>query len=97
MSERKSRRTFTKEFKSKMVQLHASGKNRTDIIREYELPSSTFDKWVKQANISGPVKEKDNVTSEQKELIQLRKQNKQLLMENDILKQATVIFGRKNK
>ena len=35
--------------------------------------------------------------SEQKELIQLRKQNKQLLMENDILKQAALIFGRRDK
>ena len=58
---------------------------------------STFDKWVKQANTSGSFKEKDNLTPEQKELIQLRKQNKQLLMENDILKQAALIFGRKDK
>ena len=58
---------------------------------------STFDKWVKQANTSGSFKEKDNLTPEQKELIQLRKQNKQLLMENDILKQAALIFGRRDK
>ena len=43
MSERKPRRTVTKEFKSQMVQLHASWKKRTDIIREYELTPSTFD------------------------------------------------------
>ena len=52
---------------------------------------------MKQANTSGSFKEKDNLTPEQKELIQLRKQNKQLLMENDILKQAALIFGRKDK
>ena len=97
MSERKPRRTFTKEFKNQMVQLYASGNKRTDIIREYDLTTSTFDKWVKQANTSGSFKEKDNLTPEQKELIQLRKQNKQLLMENDILKQAALIFGRKDK
>jgi transposase len=61
------------------------------------LTPSTFDKWVKQANTSGSFKEKDNLTPEQKELIQLRKQNKQLLMENDILKQAALIFGRRDK
>ena len=38
-----------------------------------------------------------HLTPEQKELIQLRKQNKQLLIENDILKQAALIFGRKDK
>ena len=42
MSERKPRRTFPKEFKNQMVQLYASGKKRTDIIREYDLTPSTF-------------------------------------------------------
>ena len=97
MSERKPRRTFTKEFTNQMVQLYASGKKRTDIIREHDLTPSTFDKWVKQANTSGSFKEKDNLTPEQKELTQLRNQNKQLLMENDILKQAALMFGRKDK
>ena len=97
MSERKPCRTFIKEFKSQMVQLHASEKKRMDIMRQYKLTPSTFDKWVKQANTSGSFKEKDNLTPEQKELIQLRNQNKQLLMENDILKQAALMFGRKDK
>lgn len=38
---------------------------------------------------------KDNLTAEQKELAELRKRNKQLEMENDILKQAALILGRK--
>ena len=39
--------------------------------------------------------EKDNRTPEQEELIRLRKENQQLRMENDILKQAALILGRK--
>jgi transposase len=39
----------------------------------------------------------DNLTDEQKELIELRKRNAQLEMENDILKQAALIMGRKSK
>ena len=66
-----------------------------EIIREYELTASTFHKWVKQFNKTGSFKEADNRTPEEKELIALRKQNKQLLMENDILKQAALIMGRK--
>ena len=97
MAERKPRRTFSQEFKSQIVQLYTTGKKRADIIREYELTPSTFDKWIKQANTTGSFKEKDNLTPEEKELIQLRKHNKQLLMENDILKQAALIFGRKDK
>ena len=54
-----------------------------------------MDKWIAQADNSGSLKEKDNRTPEQQELIELRKQNQQLKMENDILKQAALILGRK--
>ena len=92
---RKPRRTFKESFKKQMVELHKSGKPRKDILRDYDLTPSTFDKWVKQYNQSGSFKEKDNLTPEEKELRELRKLNKQLKMENDILKQAALIFGRK--
>jgi transposase len=91
----RERRTFTSEFKQQMVQLYLSGKQRKDIIREYELTPSALDKWIRQSKTSGSFKEKDNLTPEQEELIRLRKENKQLLMENDILKQAALIIGRK--
>lgn len=48
-----------------------------------------------QSQNSGSFKEKDNLTNDQKELMELRKRNKQLEMENDILKQAALILGRK--
>lgn len=39
---------------------------------------------------------KDNMTEQEKELIELRKRNKQLEMENDILKQAApLLLGKK--
>ncbi len=46
---------------------------------------------------SGSFKERDNLTDDQKKLIELEKRNKQLEMENDILKQAALIMGRKSK
>lgn len=96
MSKRK-RRTYSEAFKKQMVDLYHSGKSRQELIREYELTPSAFDKWLLQQRTSGSFKEKDNLTPEQVELKELRKQNKQLEMENDILKQATLIFGRKSK
>ncbi len=94
MTKRK-RRTFTKEFKEQIVQLHASGKPRSEIIKEYELTPSSLDRWIIQYNGSGSFEEKDNRTPEQEELIKLRKENQKLAMENDILKQAALIMGRK--
>lgn len=91
----KPRRTFTPEFKQQLVDLYHSGKRKCDIVREYDIAKSLLDKRIAQADHSGCLKEKDNRTPEQQELIALRKQNQQLKMENDILKQATLILGRK--
>lgn len=92
---KRGRRAFTDDFKNQMVQLYLNGKPRAEIIREYDLTASSFDKWVKQSQSTGSFKESDNRNDEQKELIQLRKENQQLKMENDILKQAALILGRK--
>jgi len=48
MTNEGKRRAFSKEFKEQIVQLHASGKPRGKIIKEYELTPSAFNKWVRQ-------------------------------------------------
>lgn len=94
---RKNRRQFSDAFKQQIVDLHHAGKKRSEIIKEYDLTPSTFDKWMRQSRTTGSFKTVDNLTDEQRELIELRKRNKQLEMENDILKQAAVIMARKDK
>jgi transposase len=91
----KPRLTFTEEFKKQMVQLYESGKSRATIVKEYDLSASAFDRWVAQSQKTGPFKEKDNRTEEENELLALRKENQRLKMENDLLKQAALIMGRK--
>lgn len=93
--QRRKPRSYTDELKKQLVDLYHSGKRKCDICREYDIANSLFDKWLKQAENSGSFHEKDNRTPEQEELIRLRKENRQLLMENDILKQAALIMGRK--
>ena len=92
---KRPRRDFTDAFKAQMVQLYLNGKTKADIIREYELTPSSLNRWIKQHQQSGSFKEKDNKSPEQLELEKLRKENQQLKMENDILKQAALIMGRK--
>lgn len=94
-STRRARRTFTEDFKKQMVLLHQNGKPRAEIIKEYDLTKSTFDRWIQQYTQSGSFKQKDNRSEAENELIKLRKENKNLRIENDILKQATLIIGRK--
>ncbi len=92
---RRKRREYTDEFKNQMVQLCLSGKPRSEIIREYDLTESAFDRWIKQSQSTGSFREADNRSIEENELLQLRKENQRLKMENDILKQAALILGRK--
>ncbi|MDF2910765.1 MAG: family transposase [Sporolactobacillus laevolacticus] len=66
---KRERRTFSKAFKEQIVRLHASGKPRQEIIKEYDLTLSAFDKWVRQHATGSSFKEKDNRTPEQEKLI----------------------------
>jgi transposase len=95
MTIKRNRRSFTDEFKKQMVQLYLNGKSKSEIIREYEITPSSLTRWIKQQQNTGSFKEKDNRTDSQNELIHLQKEIKRLEMENDILKQAALIIGRK--
>lgn len=96
MLNRRERRVFTQEFKKQIVELHKTGKRKSEIMREYELSSSTLARWIKQSEKTGSFKHADNLTEKEKELLRLRKENQKLKMENDILKQAALIMGRKD-
>ena len=93
--ERRKPRTFTEEFKKQMVGLFNTGKTVTQISKEYDLTRSTLQNWINYYNNTGSFKIADNRTEEEKELIKLQKENRQLKMENDILKQAALILGQK--
>lgn len=95
MANRRERREYSEEFKNQLVQLLNAGKPRAEILREYELSASAFDRWVKRINVTGSTKESDNRTPADQELIKLRKENQRLKMENDVLKQAALIFAQK--
>ena len=92
---RRKRRECTTEFKLQMVTLYQNGKPNSEIIKEYDLTPAAFNKWIKQYSTTQSFKHADNLTEDQTELIKKRKKMKQLEMENDILKQAALIMGRK--
>lgn len=91
----RERRTYSDEFKQKMVELYNNGKPRAELIREYELTPSALSSWINKYNSTGSFNIDDNRSEEEKELIKLRKEVQRLRMENDILKQAALIMGRK--
>ena len=93
--EKRERRTYSEEFKKQMVELYNAGKSKAELVREYELTPSALDRWISRINKTGSSKEKDNRSDLENELIALRKQNRQLLLENEILKKAALIFAEK--
>jgi transposase len=95
MAQRRTQRTYSEEQKKQLVELFNRRKLRSEIIREYDLTASVFDKWVKRINATGSSHDKDNQTRTERELLNLRKENLQLRMENGVLKQAALIFARK--
>lgn len=83
---RREKRSFSNEFKKQMVMLYQNGKKRADIVAEYDLTKSALDKWINQYQTTGEFTAQGNRSVQENELIALRKENKRLLMENDILK-----------
>ncbi|WP_294686031.1 transposase [uncultured Bifidobacterium sp.] len=88
-------RHYEEEFKRQIVQLYENGKPSSRIRAEYGIPRSTLQRWVQGIRNSGSTKAADNRTPEENELIELRKRNRQLEMEVDVLKQAAPVFARK--
>ena len=95
---KKKRRKFSPEFKAEAVKLvQDSGKSIGEVARDLDLTESSLRNWVKQAEIDGGRGPADALTSEEKEeLRRLRRENKTLKMERDILKKATAFFAKES-
>ena len=94
----KKRRTFTAEFKSDAVRLaHQGHKSKAAVARDLGVPESALYQWAQQAAIeSGRGPAGALTKAEREELTLLRRDNKQLRMEREILKKATAFFAREN-
>lgn len=97
--EKRQRRKFTDEFKAKAVELvQSSNKTVAEVARDLDLSASSLGNWVKQAEIDagcGPVGAL--TTEERAELSQLRKENRILKEEREILKKAAAFFAKENR
>ena len=86
--EKRQRRMHTPEFKAAAVRLvRDSERTLTEIARELDIERSLLSRWMRQADIdegNGP--EGALTTDEKEELQRLRRENKELRMEKEILK-----------
>ena len=97
MAAKKKRRTFTPEYKAEVVALvRKGGKSVGQLARDLGLTETSVRGWVRQADVdagggggSGAL-----TTSEREELAALRRENKTLRMEREVLKKATAFFAK---
>jgi transposase len=86
---RRTRRRFTDEFKQQAVRLVLDeGKSVTAVARELDLVASALGNWVKQARADRSKGRTGLTTAEREELARLRKENRILQEERDILKNS---------
>ncbi len=90
------RRTFTDEFKAGAVRLVLDeGKTIGAVARDLDLTESALRVWVERARADrGNGKPGVLTTAEREELTRLRKENRQLRLEREILKNAAAFFAR---
>ncbi len=96
---RRKRRTFTKEFKSEVVQLCRAGDRSTSrVAKDLDLPGTAVREWVRQAGVDAGGGEKGELTTaEKQELSQLRRDVRVLREEREILKKAAAFFAKESR
>lgn len=90
-----NRKEYTENFKLQLVQLYNAGATQVELRDQYDVKASTLHQWIKKYNTIGIPNTATKLSSAEIELIELKRELKQAKMENDILKQAAVIMGRK--
>ncbi len=99
MARSKKRRAFSPEFKAKAVRLYQSGERSiAQVAVDLDLTESSLRNWVKQAEVDAGAGPPDALTTaEKEELGRLRRENKRLKQERDILKAAATFFAKESE
>jgi transposase len=92
---------YAPEFRRQMVELVHAGRDPADLAREFEPSAQAIRNWVAQADRQDGRREAKPVTAapalnaaEREELARLRRENKQLRLERDILSKAAAWSAR---
>ena len=96
-NKRPQRRTFTDEYRAQVVRLcEQPGKSVGKVALELGLSHSAVGKWVRQARIDAGCGASSAAltTTERDELVALRRENRQLRQEREILKRAATFFAK---
>jgi len=103
-SMKRTRRTFSPEFKAEAIKLvKAGGKDVTQVARELDVPRQLLYLWVRQASKRNGKPLNDvfpghgKKPSDEVEVDRLRRRVAQLEEDNEILKKATAFFAKHHR
>ncbi len=91
------RTRYPPEFRQQMVELVRAGQSAKALAQEFEPSEQTIRNWVKQADLDNGRRTDGLTSDEQAELRRLRRENRQLKLEREILKKAAAWFARETK
>jgi transposase len=94
MSKSKYANRYTPEFRRQMVELVRAGRKSWELAKEFGCSAASIDRWVKQADRDTGRGDGGVTTSEREELTRLRRENRQLRLEREILSKAAAWFAQ---
>ncbi len=90
------RKVYPPEFKRRMVEMVRAGRSPESLAKEFEPSANTIRKWVVQADLDEGLRADGLTTAERAELRELRRENRQLKLEREILGKAAAWFARES-
>ena len=90
----RTRPPYPEEFRRQMVELVKAGRTPEELSREFEPTAQTIHNWVKQSDRDAGVRSDGLTSLERDELRKLRRENRQLKVEREILKKAAAWFAQ---
>jgi transposase len=90
----KSHRPYTPEFRQRIVELVQKGRTPEELAHQFEPSAQAIRNWVKQAALDAGQRSDGLTTEEREELRRLRRENRALREEREILKKAAAWFAR---
>ena len=85
---------YAPEYRQRIIELARAGRSLSELARQFEPTVETIRLWVKQAELDEGVRSDGLTTAERAELNRLRRENRVLLEEREILKKAAAWFAQ---
>jgi transposase len=90
----KHRAPYAPEFRQQIIDLVRAGRSPEELAQEFEPTAQTIYNWIAQADRDAGKRHDGLTTTEREELTRLRRENRQLRLEREILAKAAAWFAR---